>query len=121
MLGYAQFATLIDQSRTWRMPNGWKVVIRAEWCDVSEGRPSGLSYALILLDEKGHRLLGFDNSHGFDGAIDGDPFDHEHRYGFVGQRFEYEFSSPSVLLSDFFDRVEQVCKMRNVPFEFEDA
>src|SRR5258708_1145720 len=120
MLGYGQLAELIEQAGVWPMPNGWQVVIRAEWCDVTSGRPHGLSYALILQDEQGERMLGFDNSHGFDGAGDDDPFDHEHRFRAVGQRFQYNFISPGALLSDFFDRVEHACRARNVPFEFEE-
>lgn len=118
MLGYGQLAELIEQAGVWRMPNGWQVVIRAEWCDITSGRPHGLSYALILQDERGERMLGFDNSHGFDGADDDDPFDHEHRFGAAGQRFPYVFTSPGALLSDFFERVEHACSVRNVPFEF---
>jgi hypothetical protein len=120
MLGDSQLAMLIDQAGVWRMPNGWQVVIRAEWCDITTGRPYGLSYALILQDERGQRLLGFDNSHGYDGAGDDDPFDHEHRFGSVGQRFRYDFKSPGELLTDFFDRVQRVCEVKNVPFEFEE-
>ncbi len=120
MLGDSQLAVLIDQAGVWHMPNGWQVIIRVEWCDITTGRPHGLSYALILNDEHGQRLLGFDNSHGFDGAGDGDPFDHEHRFGKVGQRFQYDFKSPAMLLTDFFDRVERACKIRDVPFEFEE-
>lgn len=111
---------LFDYAGVRLMPNSWQVVIRAEWCDVTSGRPNGLSYALILQDENGERLLGFDNSHGFDGAQDDDPFDHEHRLGKTGQRFRYDFTSPSALISDFFDRVEQACKLRNVPFQFQE-
>ena len=64
--------------------------------------------------------LRFDNSHGFDGAGDDDPFDHEHRFGLEGQCFQYRFTSPADLVENFFDRVEEVCAVRGVPFEFED-
>lgn len=117
MFGYGEAAALIEMAGVVRMPNGWQIVIRAEWCDVTPGRPHGLSYALILQDENEERLLGFDNSHRFDGAADDDPFDHEHRIGKVGQRFQYKFTSPSVLITDFFDRVQSACQDRNVPFE----
>lgn len=119
MFGSVEAAALIDLAGVWAMPNGWQVVIRTEWCDVTSGRPHGLSYALILQDENEERLLGFDNSHGFDGAQDDDPFDHEHRLGKVGQRFRYEFTSPSALITDFFERVQAACAARNVPFKFE--
>lgn len=120
MFGYGEAVTRIELANLWPMPCGWQVVIRAEWCDVTLGRPHGLSYALILQDENGERLLGFDNSHGFDGAGDDDPFDHEHRLGIVGQRFQYNFTSPCVLVTDFFERVERACRVRNVSFEFKD-
>jgi len=120
MFGNVEVLTLMDYAGVWPMPNGWQVVIRAEWCDVTPGRPHGFSYALILQDENEERLLGFDNSHGFDGAQDNDPFDHEHRFGKIGKRFRYDFTSPSTLMTDFFDRVKQACEVRNVPFEFQE-
>jgi hypothetical protein len=64
--------------------------------------------------------LGFDNSHGFDGAKEDDPFDHEHRPGLTGQRFQYEFISAANLFNDFWDRVQRVCDQRGVLFEFLD-
>jgi hypothetical protein len=120
MYGDRDLAWLIEQSAVWHMPHGWQVVIRAQWCDKTNGRPHAISYALVLNDEHGDRLLGFDNSHGFDGAGDDDPFDHEHRLGKVGQRFRYDFTSAADLLTDFLDRVEKACAVRNVAFEFKD-
>src|SRR5437899_1680046 len=120
MYGDRDLAWLIDQAHVWRMPHGWQIVIRADWCDTTSGRPHGLSYALILHDENGERLLGFDNSHGFDGAGVDDPFDHEHRLGLVGQRFRYQFTSAARLFRDFLDQVERACTVNGVPFEFED-
>ena len=119
-MAWRELACLIDLARVWPMPNGWQAVIRAELCDATSGRPYGLSYALILQDETGERLLGFDNSHGFDGASDDDPFDHEHRFGTEGQCFQYQFISPEELVRDFFDRVEAACAASGVLFEFED-
>lgn len=120
MYGDRDLAWLIEQSNVWRMSNGWQIVIRAEWCDMTSGRPFGLSYALILHDENGDRLLGFDNSHGFDGAAVDDPFDHEHRLDRIGQRFRYNFTSAGKLFEDFWGRVNQACTQKGVPFEFED-
>ncbi|TXL80405.1 hypothetical protein FHP25_05080 [Vineibacter terrae] len=68
MYGHADLRGLVEQAGIYRMANGWQVVIRAEWVDMSPGRPQGLSYALILQDEQEQRLLGFDNSHAADGA-----------------------------------------------------
>ncbi len=117
---FAQIAMLIEMAGVRHMPRGWQIVIRAELCDATSGRPHGLSYALILQDETEERLLGFDNSHGFDGAGDSDPFDHEHKLGKEGQCFRYCFTSPMSLLADFFERVEAACAVRGVPFECED-
>lgn len=75
---------------------------------------------MILNDEHGIRILGLDNSHAFDGAQSDDPFDHEHRPGKVGQRFQYDFTSAGQLMTDFFARVEAHCKSAGVPFMFED-
>lgn len=120
MFTQRDLANLIDLAGVLPMTNGWQVVIRAEWTDQTLQRPHGLSYALILQDEGGIRLLGFDNSHGFDGALEQDPYDHEHPAGFVGQRVRYDFQSASVLISDFFDRVGRYCALRGQPFEFKE-
>ncbi|MEA9761791.1 MULTISPECIES: toxin-antitoxin system TumE family protein [Xanthomonas] len=121
MIGDGGLAWLIDESGTYRLTCGWLVVIRAEWCDVSVGRPQGLDYGLVLQDEQRNRILGFDNSHAFDNAKPNDPFDHEHRVGKTGQRFQYVFVSPGKLLEDFWARMETYCVSKGFPFEFEDG
>jgi Family of unknown function (DUF6516) len=119
MFGDRDREELVELAGTWSMPNDWQVVIRAEWVDVSAGRPHGLSYALILQDEEKERLLGFDNSHAPDGGADGDPFDHEHRASAPGQTFPYKFISAGQLISDFFDRCGAYCALQGVKFEFD--
>jgi len=111
---------LVDESRRYKLTCGYYLVIRAEWCDVTSGRPYGLFYGLILQDHDEHRILGFDNSHAFDGANVNDPFDHEHKAGKIGQRFRYDFTSAGQLFEDFLDRVEKYCNSNNVNFEIED-
>ncbi len=118
MYGHADLRGLVEQVGIYRMTNGWQVVIRAEWVDMSPGRPQGLSYALILQDEQEQRLLGFDNSHAADGAQDGEPFDHEHRANAVGRTFPYRFTSASQLIADFFDRCSAYCERQGVEFSF---
>jgi hypothetical protein len=110
---------LITLSGVYPMSNGWQVMIDAHWTDVTPQRPHGLRYALILQDETGDRLLGFDNSHGFDGAASTDRFDHEHRAGRVGRRYEYRFTTASALVGDFFARAADYCASRGVPFDFD--
>lgn len=113
-----ELANLVDMAGVMPMSNGWQVVVRAEWTDVTPERPHGLSYALILQTEKGKRLLGFDNSHAPDGAAYGALWDHEHPAGRVDQRRPYSFKSASETIADFFDRVGLLCAARGVAFEF---
>lgn len=100
------------------MTNGWHGIIRAEWTDVSAGRPHGVSYGLVLKDAEGNRLLGFDNSHLPDGGEDGQPFDHEHRGKDVARALPYSFRSAALLKADFFLRIEEHCALKGQPFEF---
>ena len=110
---------LIDTT-IYRLTCGWALVMRVELCEATAGKPHGLSYGMILNDEKGHRILGLDNSHAFDGAHLDDPFDHEHLPGKIGQRFPYAFKHGGQLMTDFFERVEAQCQIMGVPFEIED-
>jgi hypothetical protein len=118
MFSYGDLADLVEWAGVYPMTNGWQVIIRAEWTDVSSGRPHGLSYGLVLKDANGKRLLGFDNSHLTDVGEDGQPFDHEHRASNVRQAVPYSFRSAALLRDDFFRRVEEHCIREQQPFEF---
>jgi hypothetical protein len=118
MFRYLDLMTLIEAAGNYPMTNGWQIVIRAEWVDVSVGRPHGLDYALILQNEQGHRLLGFDNAHASDGGREDEPFDHEHRANAAGRTFVYRFTSASRLLTDFFERCEAYCSRERVEYVF---
>lgn len=118
MFRHDELLNLIDMAGVYRMENGWQVVIRADWVDETEQQPHGINYALILQNERGERIFGFDNSHGFDGADEQDPWDHEHRVDCVGQRFRYDFASASQLLSHFFNKVEDYCTAQDVSSAF---
>lgn len=120
MFGNRELANLIEMAKVYRLRNGWQLVIRAEWTDVTPQRPHGLSYAFILQDVAGERLLGFDNSHKYDGAGPEEPFDHEHVAGRVGERVRYTFSTASALVQDGFARCESYCAAQEITFEFED-
>lgn len=119
MVNYHEFAWFVDQSAVYRLPCGWIMAVRVDWCEATAGRPQGISYGLVLNDEHSERILGFDNSHQFDGAGPDDPFDHEHRSGKTGQRFRYDFVSATRLWDDFLDRVEQHCERAGVTFALE--
>jgi len=118
MFGNRELQVLFEFPDSLEMVSGWRVVKRSEWTDVTPQRPHGLSYALILQDEAGNRLLGFDNSHAFDGASAEEAYDHEHRAGRIGQRTRYNFVSASVLITDFFERLEQHCASSGVSSDF---
>ena|SRR5579871_3465084 len=120
MIGDRDLQWLIDESQRYKLTCGWFLVIRAEWCDETPGRPRGLSYGLLLQDENEHRILGFDNAHAFDGAKPDEPFDHEHKPGKEGQCFRYDFSSAGQLFKDFWARVAEFCGVKDVAFEIED-
>jgi hypothetical protein len=119
VFGDRDLGTLVDLAGVWSMPNGWQVVIRADWVDATPGRPHGLSYALILQDDQQQRILGFDNSHAYDSSPEGEPFDHEHRPDAIGRTFRYRFASVGQLITDFFGRCEAHCAAQGVKFEFE--
>ena len=118
MFGQSDLINLIELAGVYRMENGWQVVIRADWVDQTPQQPHAIDYALILQDERGHRIFGFDNTHEFDGASEDDRWDHEHRPGVTGQRFRYSFVSASQLISDFFEQLASCCAMRGVSSEF---
>lgn len=120
MFGDRDLITLIEYAGVCRVQNGWQVVVRAEWVDRTVNRPHGVGYALILQDTSKNRLLGFDNSHGYDGADRDQPFDHEHRIGRLGQRFRYDFVTAGQLIRDFTERCLACCKQFHIDFMFDD-
>jgi len=82
---------------------------------VSPERPHGLKYSLTLHDEKGTRLLGFDNAHPVrkgagPGARTRIEYDHKH----AGERIRfYDYMDAATLLADFWTEVETVMKERS--------
>ena len=118
MFSDRELANLVDMAGVMPMSGGWQVVIRADWTDITPERPHGLSYALILQNPRAIRQLGFDNSHAYDNAAPGSPWDHEHPIGCVGQRLAYAFKSASQLIEDFFVRVDRFSASRGINLEF---
>lgn len=118
MFGHSDLSSLVELAGVYPMENGWQVVIRAEWVDQTEQQPHCLDYALILQDERGERIFGYDNSHAFDGAEFEDCWDHEHKVGRTGQRYPYMFVSAGQLVTDFFDKLEKHCEACSVSSKF---
>jgi hypothetical protein len=83
--------------------------------DATRERPHGLKYSLTLHDEKGTRLLGFDNAHPIrqgsgPGARTRIEYDHKH----AGERIRfYDYEDAATLLGDFWTEVETVMKERS--------
>ena len=83
---------------------------------VTPERPHGLNYSLTLHDERGERLVGFDNAHpvrrsaGPAGRT-GVTQDHKHRYKTVRP---YEYRDAASLLADFWTEVDAVLYERRV-------
>ena len=121
MISERDLETLLDfaDQSPWRLPDGGWVVVHVERVDVTGQRPHGIRYGLVVQDANKQRVLGFDNSHGFDGAADDDPFDHEHPLGRVERRIRYDFRSPSALLADFFDRCAAYCAAQGMSFDLQ--
>jgi hypothetical protein len=101
----------------WRLPDGGWVVVDVHRVDQTIQRPHGLRYGLVVQDAEKQRVFGFDNSHGFDGAADDEPFDHEHPLGRVERRLRYDFISASGLLTDFIDRCVAYCARQGMAFD----
>jgi hypothetical protein len=118
MFNETDLAALIDLAGILPIENGWQIVIRAEVVDKTDQQPHGLDYAILLQDESGARVLGFDNAHSYDGASEEEPWDHEHKVGKLGQAFKYEFSSAGQLITDFFDRLKNIEHVRGIELNF---
>jgi hypothetical protein len=118
MFTHADLHLLVERAGVYRMQCGWQVVIRADLVDPTPQQPHGLDYALILQNDRGHRIFGYDNAHAYDGAAVEDRWDHEHRIGWIGQRFRYDFASTGELLTHFFERLMSYCSEQGISSDF---
>lgn len=95
--------------------DGYWIKIEAWQVNKSREIPHGIRYCLTLHEPYGKRILGYDNAHAvkppkrlkYAGARY--CFDHIHRHA-RDKGVPYEFSSPSQLLTDFFEEVDRVLK-----------
>ena len=79
-------------------------------------RPHGLRYSLTLHDDRGERLVGFDNAHPVaptagPGGKSRSLRDHKHRLRTIRP---YEYKDAITLLTDFWAEVDAVLKDRGV-------
>ena len=90
------------------------VKFEAKRVPVSSEKPHGLDYSLTLHDDRGARLLGYDNAHGIQegpgpGARTRIEFDHKHK----GQRVRfYDYMDAATLLADFWTDVDAILQER---------
>ncbi len=82
---------------------------------VTPEKPHGLDYSLTLHDDKGHRLLGFDNAHPIrEGTGPGARTRVEHDHTHKGQRVRfYDYQDARTLLEHFWDEVDAILKRRS--------
>lgn len=74
---------------------------------VDKERPYGIKYSLTLHNEKGERVLGYDNAHASYENKKRDEFDHIHK----GERIKrYNYSSAEKLMEDFWKDVNKFLK-----------
>jgi len=79
---------------------------------VSAEQPHGLSYSLTLHDEKGERLVGFDNAHAPPRKKGrGRRVERDHRHRIKAVR-PYEYRDAATLLADFWAEVAAVLRER---------
>ena len=84
--------------------------------EASEERPHGIVYSFTLHDERGRRLVGFDNSHSVRsvaGPSGRGRRSHDHRHRLQTVR-PYTYTDAMTLLSDFWDEVESMLREREV-------
>ena len=82
----------------------------------SPERPHGLSYSLTLHDEKGARIVGFDNAHPVQersGPSGRQRVEHDHKHRFRTIR-PYDYTDAATLLSDFWEQVDRVLREKGV-------
>ncbi len=92
----------------------YKVKFVVKQVPSSPERPHGLSYSLTLHDEKGVRLMGFDNAHAAPARRGhGKRVPHDHRHRFEATR-SYEYRDAASLLADFWTEVISVLTERGV-------
>ncbi|MDT8446497.1 MAG: DUF6516 family protein [bacterium] len=79
------------------------VSFKAQKVAVRKEVPHGIKYALNLFDETKHRVIGFDNAHGFKEHRRVE-WDHLHKQEKV---YPYRFKTAGQLLEDFWAEVNQ--------------
>lgn len=118
MAGDPGLATLLDlDGEILDQDHGYWVEIHAWVIQATSAVPHGIRYSLTLHDPSGKRIMGFDNAHApkapkkFKYVGQRLPYDHRHRHA-SDRGVPYSFKDAYQLLSDFFEDVDRVLKVR---------
>lgn len=77
-------------------------------------RPHGLDYSITLHDDKGQRVLGFDNAHAItegSGPVAKTRVEYDHMHKGERVRF-YNYADGVTLLTDFWNEVDRILEER---------
>ena len=104
---------------SYEFAEGYLIEIKAERNDVTEQRPHGISYALVLRQKGKAPLIRFDNSHAVERPggryVRGSKtYDHWHRTESDRGR-PYIFTTGLKLLEDFWREVKRVLNEKGIP------
>lgn len=83
------------------LPNGDVVEMKIWTVPQTSGKPHGLKYSLVYIQEE-ERLAGYDNAEG--------KGDHKH---FGGKEIPYRFKDIDTLIQDFYDDIERLKEFQN--------
>ena len=103
---------------SYELADGYLIEFKAEQTDVTEERPHGISYALVLREKGRDPLIRFDNSHAVERpggryVRRSRAYDHWHRSERDSGR-PYAFTTGVQLLEDFWREVKRVLDERGI-------
>jgi hypothetical protein len=98
---------------------GYVIEFKVERTDVTDGRPHGISYALVFRPKGGKPYVRFDNAHAVERpggryVKASQAYDHWHRSETDSGR-PYAFTTASKLLEDFWAEVRRVLNEKAIP------
>lgn len=89
------------------LSEGYWVKFEARQVKESGNRPQGIKYSLTLHNNKGKRVIGFDNAHKIPGKADDAIYDHKHHVRHESRIKEYDYDNAGKLMEDFWKEVDE--------------
>lgn len=87
------------------LSEGYWVKFEAKRVRESGNRPQGIKYSLTLHNDKGERVIGFDNAHKIPGKGEYTTYDHKHHVRRGSRIKEYHYGTAGKLMEDFWQEV----------------